>query len=87
MNTSLKEQLNSVHAQLSKLGTIDTETRQLLLVLLADISRLMEPAAAAHHETSPAEALETIAARFDVNHPALSTAIRQLMDALTKAGI
>lgn len=87
MNTSLKQQLNSVHAQLSELRSADTETRQLLLVLLADISRLLEPATSLREEASPTETLETIAARFDVNHPALSTALRQLMDALGKAGI
>ena len=87
MNTSLKQQLNLVHAQLSELRSIDTETRQLLLVLLADISRLMEPTAIGGDDVSPTEALDTMAARFDVDHPALSTAIRQLIDALAKAGI
>lgn len=87
MNTSLKDQLTDVHVQLSELRSLDTETRQLLLVLLADISRLLEPGTARSEQASPAEALETIAARFDMDHPALSGAIRQLMDALAKAGI
>lgn len=87
MSTTLKQQLAIVHTQLSDLRTIDTETRQLLLVVLADISRLLEPEAAAANDASPTETFETIAARFDADHPALSTAVRQLIDALAKAGI
>jgi hypothetical protein len=87
VSTTLKQQLAAVHTQLSEVRTLDGETRQLLLVVLADISRLLEPAAAAASEASPTEAFETIAARFDADHPALSTAVRQLIDALAKAGI
>lgn len=87
MNPQLRAQLKALHEQLSALRVVDTESRQLLLVLLADISRLLEPDAAAQRENSPVERLESLAVRFDADHPALSAALRQLMDALAKAGI
>lgn len=87
MSATLKQNLGAVHTQLEALGAIDKETRQLLLLLLADISRLLEANAAPPADISPTDAVETIAARFDADHPALSTAVRQLIDALSKAGI
>jgi hypothetical protein len=86
MNTT-KQQLASLHEHLATLQSVDTETRQQLVVLLADISRLLHANAVSATEHTPAEALETLAAKFDMDHPALSNALRQLVDALGKAGI
>jgi hypothetical protein len=86
MTSELRRQLNLLHEQLGAVTAVDQETKQQLMVLLADISRLLG-AGAESQEHSPVERLETLAARFDADHPALSTALRQLMDALGKAGI
>lgn len=87
--SELKQQLSALHNTLSSLQSIDDESRQQLVALLADISRLLHPDAPsdASGDTSTTESLESLAARFDVNHPSLSGAIRQLLDALVKAGI
>lgn len=82
---NLKQQLASLHEQLTSAQDVDADTRQQLLVLLADISRLLHPAMA--DESSVADKLESATIRFDADHPALSNAIRQLVDALGKAGI
>lgn len=87
MNPLLRDQLKVLHEHLTALHSVDHETRQLLLVLLVDISRLLEPDSVSATENSPVERLESLAVRFDANHPALSAALRQLMDALAKAGI
>jgi septal ring factor EnvC (AmiA/AmiB activator) len=81
---SLKQQLSDLHDQLSKLESPDAETRQMLGVVLADISRLLHTNDSTE---SAVEKIDDVAARFDVNHPALSNALRQLVDALGKAGI
>ena len=86
MNTT-KQQLASLHEHLATLQTVDADTRQQLVVVLADISRLLHADAASTSNHTPAEALETLAARFDVDHPSLSNALRQLVDALGKASI
>jgi len=87
--SDLKQQLAALHDQLSALKSTDADTRQLLGVLLADISRLMhtDSSDSSKTETSPAETMESIAARFDADHPELSGALRQLLDTLSKAGI
>jgi hypothetical protein len=87
--SDLKQQLAALHAQLSTLKNPDADTRQLLGVLLADISRLMDTEAtgSSNSATSPVETMESIAARFDADHPELSGALRQLLDTLSKAGI
>jgi len=81
----LKQQLATLHNQLTALKNPDGETRQLLGVLLADISRVLRDDSTG--ESSPVENMESIAARFDAGHPELSGALRQLLDALAKAGI
>lgn len=86
MSAALKQQLQALHQQLRDTAIVDAETRQWLLILLADITRLLDPDAESA-EGSPVAALDTLAARFDADHPALSTAMRQLIDALGKAGI
>ncbi|HVY24624.1 MAG TPA: DUF4404 family protein [Steroidobacteraceae bacterium] len=83
--SDLKQQLSAIHDTLSTQQHIDDETRQQLVVLLADITRLLHPDAKSNASTT--ETLESVAARFDVDHPALSGAMRQLLDALVKAGI
>jgi hypothetical protein len=84
MTTALDDQLRSLHHQLAALHDAPPSTREQLLILLADISRLLDSDTPS---SSPAEAVETLAARFDVEHPALSEALRRLVDTLGKAGI
>jgi hypothetical protein len=83
---SLRELLARVHERLSTAGSIDRESRQLLGTLMRDIERALEPAAtgaAAAH----APRLESLAVKFEAGHPGLAEALRQLIDALGKAGI
>jgi len=57
------------------------------LILQADINRLLTDEAASESEHSATAAVESLAARFDADHPALSSALRNLVDTLGKAGI
>lgn len=91
MTLELRAQLESLHSSLSRTTSIDAESRALLIGLLPEITRLLgqpaagQPGAAeAHPFTEP---LETLAVRFEADHPALGTALRQVVDALAKAGI
>jgi len=85
--STTKQLLASLHEHLAAVQTVDADTRQQLVVVLADISRLLHADAASANNHTPAEALDTLAAKFDVDHPALSNALRQLVDTLGKAGI
>ncbi len=83
---SLQELLARVRERLAqRSGALDPDSRQQLGALMRDLERLgtsTEDAAAVH-----ASRLESLAVRFEAGHPALAEALRELMDALVKAGI
>jgi hypothetical protein len=85
---SLSQLLERVRARLSEGGALDGESRQQLGSVVQDIERSMgrsaaAPAGAAAH----APRLASLAVRFEAGHPALAETLRELVDALVKAGI
>ena len=88
MRTQLKDQLAALHAELVRTRSVDDpKLRQQLIVLLGDITRLLGKPTTAGEHNSLIEQLDALAVRFEADHPALGTAIRQVVDALAKAGI
>ena len=88
MNADLRKQLESLHSELNRAGAVDTESRALLVALLGDITRLLQQSP----QKTPApqglaERLDELAVQFEAEHPALGTAIREVVDTLGKAGI
>jgi hypothetical protein len=88
---SLRELLARVHERLSAADSVDGESRQLLGTLMRDIERALGAGApAAAPQTSgevAASRLEGLAVQFEAGHPQLAEVLRQLIDALGKAGI
>lgn len=85
---SLRELLARVHERLSQSGSIDEESRRMLGALVQDIDRALargadEGGPAAGHVSN----LESLAVRFETDHPGLAELLRQLIDALGKVGI
>ncbi len=88
MSSDLRQILQSLHAELASTQHVDPELRALLITALGDISKLLEqPGAGAAADAPLADRLEGVAVRFEAEHPALGTAIRQVVDTLGKAGI
>jgi len=88
VRTELKDQLAALHAELARTRSADDpELRQQLIVVLGDITRLLGKPTTAGEHNSLIEQLDALAVRFEADHPALGTAIRQVVDALAKAGI
>jgi hypothetical protein len=88
MKTQLKDQLAALHAELARTRSVDDpELRQRLIELLGDITRLLGKPATAGEKHSLIEQLDALAVQFEAEHPALGNAIRQVVDALAKAGI
>ena len=81
MSTEIDNAVRALTAALAKENTANKDTRVLLHSLAHEITRLTE-----HHE-SVAERLEAMAIRFESDHPTVGTALRQAIDALSKAGI
>ncbi len=88
MKPELRQQIEAMHAELSKVDSVDPQSRTLLIELLGDITRLLEksgPGAADDHNL--AERLDELAVHFEAEHPSLGIALRRVVDALGKAGI
>lgn len=88
MNTALRQQIESLHAELSQVRSVDPQSRSLLITLLADITRLLQQSSGeAPEDYSLTERLDELAVQFEAEHPSLGTALRRVVDALGKAGI
>lgn len=87
MNSDLNKQLESLHGELARTNAVDGQSRDLLVTLLNDISRLLESKPVAAEDTSLTERLDELAVQFEAEHPSLGTAIRRVLDTLAKAGI
>lgn len=88
MNTDINRQLESLHQQLIRTAAVDADTRALLITLVGDITRLLGQSSltADEHQTLTGR-LDEVAVHFEAEHPALGSAIRQIIDTLGKAGI
>jgi Domain of unknown function (DUF4404) len=88
VNSDLHKQLASLHTELARTNQVDSESREMLVTILNDISRLLDPAQANETREEPlTDQLDGLAVRFEAEHPTLGTAIRRVVDALAKAGI
>lgn len=76
--------LSQLHAELQKAEALDAESRAMLGTLARDIGAVTGESGGVE---THAPALERLAVRFEADHPALAAALRQVVDALGKAGI
>jgi len=88
---SLRGLLSRVHERLGKEeGSLDAESRKLLSVLVRDIDRALGRGGTrgvAHAARSHTPRLESLAVRFEADHPGLAEVIREIIDALARVGI
>ena len=89
MNQDIQLQIVTLHERLARLdrAEIDARGRESLLLLLSDLTRLLGSPSLDDEDQPLTERLETLAVRFEAEHPAVGHAVRQLIDALAKAGI
>jgi septal ring factor EnvC (AmiA/AmiB activator) len=80
----LRALLAELHLKLGEAHSVDEDSRALLAAVSADIEQALgrNPPPAL-----PQSKLAELAARFEVEHPALAEAVRDVIDALGKAGI
>jgi hypothetical protein len=86
MPDHLTQTLAALHRELSEAQSLDEPSRQLLREIVADLERLGPSPVAAPAALHP-HRLEKLAVGFEVEHPTLAAALRQLMDLLSKAGL
>lgn len=89
MNQDIQQHIVSLHERLAHLdrASIDARTRESLLLLLSDLTRLLGTPPLDDEDQPLTERLEGLAVRFEADHPAVGEAVRRLIDALAKAGI
>jgi len=88
--SNLRNALTRLHAELGRARQVDPDSRKLLLELLTDIERLVHVPAAAAPATPDAahrNRLKELEVKFEADHPALATTIREFIDALAKMGL
>ena len=89
MNPEIQQQILALHQRLERLNrdSVDSRTRESLMLLLNDLTRLLGAASLDNEDHPLTERLEQLAVNFEAEHPAVGNAVRQLIDALAKAGI
>jgi hypothetical protein len=88
VNPELRKQMEALHVELGRTTSVDRDSRELLITLLGDISRLLDPSQPnPTDERSLTARLDAVAVQFEAEHPTLGTAIRRVVDTLAKAGI
>jgi hypothetical protein len=80
---ALQSPIQALRDALSRSQSIDEKTRDSLQALQHEIEAFLE----AHDDRSVQQRLEKLAVRFENDHPAVGQALRQAMDALSKAGM
>lgn len=83
----LEALLRSLRDELADAKSVDEESRRLLSNVMADIGRLLRVPRPAADGGLLSHRLGSLAVHFEAEHPAVAGAMRQLMDALAKAGI
>jgi hypothetical protein len=93
---SLQVLLAKVHERLNEAGSVDRASREQLRQVMADLERALgqggpEGVTGPKGTASAVEAhtprLESLAVRFEADHPGLAATLRRLIDLLGKAGI
>jgi hypothetical protein len=95
---NLSELLAQLHSRLNRAKKLDPESRELLLTVSEDIRRALADKSARRTDSgkgpgkssdreSHESRLEALAVRFEADHPTLAEALREITDALAKAGI
>jgi hypothetical protein len=86
MNDSeLRNLLTQLHARLQGAPTLNADDRDLLVTVLRDIDQVLANRPAG--EPPDRSGLESLAVKFEAEHPSLAEGLRRLADTLAKAGI
>lgn len=88
MNVEQRQQLELAHQALRQLQAVSADERELLISMLADITRLLgQPGEDDSANQTLIDRLDELAVHFEAEHPSLGVALRRVVDALGKAGI
>lgn len=81
----LRELLEQLHDELARTESVDAEGREMLSHVNADIKKFLDP-----NQENPEtllERLQNAIDHFEVEHPAITAALSQMLNTLNNAGI
>ena len=81
---SLQTLLGKVHQRLNEVGSVDTGSREMLTQVMRDIEKALGQGGRTEANTSR---LESLAVRFEADHPDLAASLRRLVNLLSEVGI
>ena len=88
---NLRELLARVRERLSHARSVDPESRKHLSTLVQDIDSALgqggAPGEASDTAGKHTHRLESLAVRFEADHPGLAEVIREVIDALVRGGV
>lgn len=83
----LTQLLEQLHQELDQVEAVDEKGRELLQALNADIESLLERTEGGRSNEPMLKRLQATINHFEDSHPALTTALAQMLNALNNAGI
>lgn len=86
-NKKLTKLLEELHKTLDATEAVDDKGRELLRLLDEDIKQLLERSEGSDSDDSLLERMRETVAHFESTHPAFTSALSNLLTALSNAGI
>jgi Domain of unknown function (DUF4404) len=83
----LRELLARVRERLGQARSVDADSRKRLSGLVSDIDQALGEGETAGEARKHAPRLESLAVRFEADHPGLAEVIREVIDTLVRGGI
>jgi uncharacterized protein DUF4404 len=83
----LRELLARLRERLSQARSVDADSRKNLSGVVSDIDRALGQGGTAATAGEHAPRLESLAVRFEADHPGLAEVIREVIDTLVRGGI
>ncbi len=83
----LSKLLEQLHEELGKTEVMDEKGREMLRHLNADIQNLLERTEGTQTDESVLQRLRDAIDHFEVEHPAITAALSQMLNTLSNAGI
>lgn len=84
-NQKLRELLEQLQAELARTESVDEKGREMLSQLNADIQQFLDPTR--ENPETLLERLQKTIDHFEVEHPAVTAALSQMLNTLSNAGI
>jgi len=86
-DNNLSKLLEQLHTELNTTEAVDDKGRELLRALNADIEKVLQRSESEQADDSLLERLQESIDHFEITHPALTSALSNIVNILNNAGI